>query len=128
MDVQRQRLKRRKIPWGRWLIVLVVLLLVIGASALWILVNQGPWISILPVLILTVMGLIITLFQWLFPVSSEPPANPQQVSPVQIPPTVTPQITGPLPSKTTYRSLVALPPPTDARTIQQRETSVQQVY
>ena len=151
MNVQRQkrrRQKRRRIPWGRWLIALVVFVLIICGSILWIEENQGPWINILPVVIFTVLGVVIGLFQWLFPVSSEAPdfqAVPAHTTPMHLDTTsnsssLPPQIIVHVPSvpppaeqslpvgKTTYRSIVGVPPPTDPRTIQQREKAVKEIY
>jgi tetratricopeptide (TPR) repeat protein len=149
MDVQQQ--KRKRIPWGRWLIVFIVLVLVIAGSILWINENQGPWITILPIIIFTVLGVFIALFQWLFPVSSDladhPPA-PTQLPPLQpvlvtAAPLAAPSSTNipshvlpvaplseksPPAGKSAYRSIIGIPPPTDPRTIQQREQAVSEIY
>jgi hypothetical protein len=60
----------------RWLIVLVVLALIIVGAILWVEDSQGPWINVLPVVIITVLGVVIALFQWLFPVSSDAQNHP----------------------------------------------------
>src|SRR5579859_2926361 len=79
MQTQKQpdKLQRRgKIPWGRWLVVLAVVVVIIAGSILWIIQNQGPWISILPIVIFTSLGVIIALLQWLFPISRETSSSP----------------------------------------------------
>src|SRR5579859_867550 len=148
MAVQQQT--RGKIPWGRWLIVLAVVAVIIAGSILWIIENNGPWISILPIIIFTALGVIIALLQWLFPVSSDtssPPLSLAHVSsPLQTPhhhvspSMVTPPTNATNPivpppaeqsppvGKTAYRSIVGVPPPTDSRTIQQREKAVKEIY
>src|SRR5262249_26024829 len=82
------------------------------------------------------LGLIVGLLQWLFPISSgasEPSKAtsstilPSQII-VQVPPTQTPVSPSPTIRETTYRGIVGLPPPTDPRTIQQREKVVRDVY
>lgn len=133
--------------WIRWLIVLIALLLIIVGTILWIVENQGPWVTILPVVLFTVLSVLIALFQWLFPVSNEErspvlhshanggstgvlvnPSQPPQIV-VQMPPAISqPLEVLPPVNKTVYRSIIAVPPPTDPRTIQQREKAVKEVY
>lgn len=143
MNAQQQ--KRRKISWGRWIIVVIALLVILASTILWIAENQGPWINILPLVIFTVLGVIIALFQWLFPISSDLPekalvsqqsalkqdmfihAPPRNIYlPTFDAPSLTEYV---LPfNKTAYRSILGVPPPTDPRTIQQRESAVKAVY
>ncbi|MBE3561333.1 MAG: tetratricopeptide repeat protein [Ktedonobacteraceae bacterium] len=124
MDVQKPR-TRRKVLWGRVLIVLLVLLAIIVSAALWLIWNPAQWNSILPVLILTVLSIIIALFQWLFPIT-EKPLPPLPLAP-------DPAITGSLLApgsgqRIAYRSLLAVPPSTDEYTVQQREKAVGEIY
>ena len=56
--------------WMRWLIAVVILLLIAVGTIIWILIDQSSWTTILPVVIFTVLGVVIALFQWLFPVST----------------------------------------------------------
>jgi tetratricopeptide (TPR) repeat protein len=145
MHIHPQRPKRSL--WIRWLIVFIALLLIGIGTILWIVENQGPWITILPIVLFTVLSVLIALFQWLFPVSNEnppplvhshaaggaagvmiSPPQPQQIV-VQMPPTISqPLEVLPPVNKTVYRSIIAVPPPTDPRTIQQREKAVKEVY
>jgi tetratricopeptide (TPR) repeat protein len=97
-----------------------------------------------------VLGVIIALFQWLFPVSSNasdhlsttihsslipqlstatPSLSTMPQIIVDVPPaahTHSPQ-SGPL-DKRAYRGIMGVPPPTDPRTIQQRETVVKDIF
>src|SRR5579883_1051462 len=129
MNIQPYR--RRAVPWGRVVIV---------GSILWLLESQGPWITLLPVVLFTVLGVIIALFQWLFPVSSD--SSPAPVSPFPQPQSQPdrPRIIGQMPHQITepvalidkatssYYSIEGVPPPTDPRTIQQREMAVKEIY
>jgi tetratricopeptide (TPR) repeat protein len=142
----------KAVPWMRWLIAAVILLLIAVGIIIWILIDQSSWTTILPVVIFTVLGVVIALFQWLFPVSTgththEHTANsfPASLMPqlsaaspavstmpqiiVHVPPAdhmSLPQ-SGPL-DKAPYRGIMGVPPPTDPRTIQQREKAVRDVY
>jgi hypothetical protein len=111
-------------------------------------IDQSSWTTILPVVIFTVLGVVIALFQWLFPVStgththehttnSFPASLMPQLSTaspavstlpqiiVHVPPAdhLSPPQSGPL-DKAPYRGIMGVPPPTDPRTIQQREKAV----
>ena len=67
----------------RFIIAIVAILFLIGGATLWILnsqgIIQGSWSGIL-LIIFTVLGIVIGLFQWLFPVtapsSQQPIASP----------------------------------------------------
>src|SRR5579883_3551737 len=138
MNIQPYR--RRAVPWGRVLIVVVVVVVVIVGSILWLLESQGPWITLLPVVLFTVLGVIIALFQWLFPVSSD--SSPAPVSPfpqpqsqpdlpriiVQMPHQITEPVALIDKATSSYYSIEGVPPPTDPRTIQQREMAVKEIY
>ncbi len=143
----RQRTQLHKI---RWIIVIIVLILVAAGTVLWLLTLQGTWISIIPLVIFTVLGVIIALFQWLFPVSS----STSDHSSNSIQPSLVPQLSSAIPSLSTmpeihvhgptaahthppqsgplekrpYRGIMGIPPPTDARTIQQREILVKDIF
>src|SRR5436305_1014775 len=54
----------------RWLIAAAALLLIAGGTIFWLVHPQGQLSTILPVVIFTVLGVVIGLFQWLFPVGS----------------------------------------------------------
>ncbi len=147
---QGQRNGHKHRPWLRWVIVIITFILIAVGAIIWVANSNGPWISILPIIIFTALGVVISLFQWLFPVSSSAGSSehhllsyhtPQvstagtSLSPQAIPPIIVPfPTTQPLPSispaqeKAAYRGIVGFPPPTDSRTIQQREKVVKEVY
>lgn len=126
----------KRYHWTRWLIASVILLIMIVGIIIWILTSRNTITAILPLVIFTVLGVLIALFQWLFPVSSSVSEHLSahqhalQVPPiiVHVPTTQPLHEPTPLPDKTSYRGIVGLPPPTDPRTIQQREHVVKEVY
>ncbi len=151
-NVQDHTHAHKAVPWMRWLIAVVILLLIVVGIIIWILIDQSSWTTILPVVIFTVLGVVIALFQWLFPVStgahthehtanSFPASLMPQLSTVSPAVATMPQIivhvppadhmslpqSGPL-DKAPYRGIMGVPPPTDPRTIQQREKAVRDVY
>lgn len=128
----------KSIAWTRLLIASVILLFVAIGIIIWMLTSGSAFTAILPIVIFTVLGILIALFQWLFPISSstsEQPSAHQHTSVVhQGQPIIVPVHTmQPLPlsspptEKASYRGIVGLPPPTDPRTIQQREQVVREV-
>ncbi len=145
--------KRRRHPsWARWIIASIALLLIATGATLWILkilgIIHGPFDAILYTGFVA-LGVVFALFQWLFPVTSDNSEHSNAHSPsheyrdinkngpssfpqifLQIPtPTTQTLIEQPTPIvKTTYRSIVGVLPPTDHRTIQQREKVVHEVY
>ncbi len=148
MEAQQQQ-QRRKFPRNRWLILIVCIILITAGVVLSIKDNQGPWINLLPVLIFTVLGVVIGLFQWLFPVSNT--ADQVQTGPlptvpgsqaatgisgplppiiVQLPPASTQPLVEPvtMTGKAAYLSIEGVPPPTDPRTIQPRAMTVKDIY
>ncbi len=147
---QGQRNGHKHRPWLRWVIVIITFILIAVGAIIWVANSNGPWISILPIIIFTALGVVISLFQWLFPVSSSAGSSEHHLlsyhtsqvstagtslSPQAIPPIIVPfPTTQPLPSispaqeKAAYRGIVGFPPPTDSRTIQQREKVVKEVY
>lgn len=147
---------QKQVNRTRFLIAVIALMLIIGGAIFWLVDTPGSLYAVLPIIIFTVLGAMIALFQWLFPISNNSPgaapslmhqgdsssAAPslmQQGAAVLIPVSASqfvmpappieqrlPQ-TGPL-DKATYRGIRGVPPLTDARTIQQREAAVQEVY
>ena len=67
---QRHEQRRGRLLGKRWLIAGIILLLVAAGTIIWIVTDQGSLTTILPIVIFTVLGVVIGLFQWLFPVSS----------------------------------------------------------
>jgi len=150
-DNARQHEQRRKRPpWTRWVIASIILLLVALGAIIWIVTSQGSLTTILPIIIFTVLGVVIGLFQWLFPVSSNAPDHSRpifrssllpEVSPATPAGSAMPQVlglispvdrphpvqSGPL-DKAAYRGIMGVPPLTDPRTIQQREKTVKDIY
>ena len=149
-DSQQQDHKRKQSARIRWLIASIVLVLIVAGTVIWVVTDQASLIGILPIVIFTVLGVVIGLFQWLFPVSSSTtehhhilyhPSLTPQVSIATPPPTTTPENivhvsptdhthptrSGPL-DKPIYRGIMSVPPPTDPRTIQQREKVVKDIF
>lgn len=142
---------RKQLSERRVLIICVAVLFLGAAVVLWI-VNAGSWSNILSI-IFTFTGVLVGLFQWLFPVSTSSEGRPQNVpaqhalvlqptggagsSPALPPIVLHLPLTTPTPvdssatdavEKVVYRGILGLPPPTDPRTIQQRETAVHDIY
>ncbi len=145
-DSQGQGKRPRHRPWVRWVVLIAVLLLIAFGAIAWVESSQGSWFSILPVLIFTVLGVVFGLLQWLFPISAGLQEHytvsslMPHASPTPAPVPAMPQIivhvptTQPLPpalmapDKAAFRGILGFPPPTDSRTIQQRERVVKEVY
>ena len=145
-DAQGQDKRRKRRPWVRWVVLIAVLLLIAFGAIAWVESSQGPWFSILPILLFTVLGVVFSLLQWLFPVSTG--SHEQHtvsslmpyVSPTPAPVPTLPQIIVHVPTtqplspaliasaKAAFRGILGFPPPTDSRTIQQREKVVKEVY
>src|SRR5215469_9009974 len=115
----------------RRLIIAVVIVALI-VSTVWILsslaIIQGIWATIVSTLV-TVFGVVFTFLPLITSADkSEPPPTPQINVQVQLPP-LAPQLPMPTsPTASSYRGIIGLPPPTDPRTIQQREKVVKEVY
>lgn len=146
-----QHEQRRKQPqWIRWLIAGIIILFIVVGIIIWVVTSQNSLSTILPIVIFTVLGVIIALFQWLFPVSSTASDHPSTTIHSSLIPqlsTATPSLStmpqivvdvppaahthsaqsGPL-DKRAYRGIMGVPPPTDPRTIQQRETVVKDIF
>ncbi len=99
-DSQQQDHKRKQSARIRWLIASIVLVLIVAGTVIWVVTDQASLIGILPIVIFTVLGVVIGLFQWLFPVSSSTtehhhilyhPSLTPQVSIATPPPTTTPE-------------------------------------
>ena len=122
--VQSQQ-RKSQLARTRWLIAITALLVIAGGTIFWLVDRQSSLYAILPIVIFTVLSVIIGLFQWLFPVSSNVPDQPTFV----IHPSILSQPTPPAPiEKAAHRGIAGLPLLTDARTIQQREHVVREVY
>lgn len=131
-------------PWLRWVILIIALTMIGVAAIIWVENSKTPWLTILPIIIFTALGVVIALFQWLFPISSSSaPAHhtlqynePQlatvgpPVQPIFVHVPTTQQLPPIIPSqeKAAYRGIVGFPPLTDSRTIQQREKLVKEIY
>lgn len=117
--------RERQFGRTRWLIAIIAMIVIAGGTIFWLVDTQTSLFAILPVIIFTVLSVVIGLFQWLFPVSSNGPDQPTLV----IHPSMLSQPTPPaLIEKTAPRGIVGLPLLTDARTIQQREHVVRAIY
>jgi tetratricopeptide (TPR) repeat protein len=145
-DSQGQGKRPRRRPWVRWVVLITTLLLIAFGAIAWVESSQGSWFSILPILLFTVLGVVFSLLQWLFPISAGLQEHHTgsslmpHASPTPAPVPAMPQIivhvptTQPLPpalmvpDKAAFRGILGFPPPTDSRTIQQREQVVKEVY
>lgn len=129
-----QKLKR--LPLTHWIIFIVILLLIAISTLILIIYNHNTWSSVLPFAIFAELSVVVALLQWLFPISShtaeQTTATLSELPTSQIatyfPSTVLQPQQSLLEKKPTFRKIVGLPPPTDPRAIQQRETIVKRVY
>jgi tetratricopeptide (TPR) repeat protein len=143
---QRKSQARKQLIEQRAIIATIAILFLGVAVVLWILngqgLIQGSWSNIFSI-IFVFASVLIGLFQWLFPITNNTPAEPSrpnaspiaetssppqivvQVRPADLLPTPTP---APKEEKTVYRGIMGLPPPTDPRTIQQRQQAVGEIY
>jgi tetratricopeptide (TPR) repeat protein len=142
--------KRRSLPRGRLLTLIVFCVLVVGTSIIALIVNPTAWSTIVTTLV-AVVGIVVAFIQWLFPLSSHQSrdetvshgqslsntvsgADPLSVTAIQSPSTVSPVLVQthlpqtPIMSKPPSLSIEGVPPPTDPRTIQQRDDAVKAVY
>src|SRR5579883_2882415 len=144
MATPQQKRARKQLIERRVLIVTVAVLFLGAAAVLWIF-NAGSWSNDLSI-IFVFTGVLIGLFQWLFPVTGS--ASGQSAVPTEVPsvdaarttmplppiivqmhpPDVPPTVVGPQEEKATYRGIMGVPPPTDPRTIQQRAGAVRDIY
>jgi tetratricopeptide (TPR) repeat protein len=148
---QKQTRARKSLIERRVLIATVAVLFLGAAVVFWIL--DAQWSNVLSIVFIF-MSVLIGLLQWLFPVNSSssteaPPTRPAassapstlsgqpshvilQVSPSAVTSLLTPTVTSVLPplkdEKAAYRGIMGMPPPTDPRTIQQREVAVRDIY
>ena len=137
----------------RTLVIITVILIAIAVAIIWILsslsVIPASWAAVSSVIV-AVFGAVFTFLQSLHvfftPATHESPVVPEHAHlPSYIPATSPPSLqmlpiivqlptTQPLPpqsppqEKASHRGIVGLPPPTDPRTIQQREHVVKDVY
>ena len=131
---------RKRRPWILWMVISLFVSTVVTLTAVFIVKIQGPnvlsVVSIIVGMVTGLLSLMIPFFQSHHSnpthtpesAAAAPPTSPTPQIVVQVPlaPSTPPQ--SPLPDKSTYRGIVGLPPPTDARTSQQRETAVKEVY
>ena len=139
-DTPQQRKQRIKhIPWIRLGVAFVAFVVVFVVGYLFVI----GLLNIQASIILAFISIIIGLFQWLFPISTSkheqsvththasptPPVLPTaQPIIVQVPATQSLVVQSPPSDKPSHRGIVGLLPPTDSRTIQQRENVVKEVY
>ena len=118
--------KRRGLPSGLKVTIAIFSIIIIALFiAIFVIlytqgINQGSitltTIAGVAAVVISLIGLMIAFFQWRYPVSPDPP--PDDFSDFESPPA----------NKTAYRSILASPPLTDPRTIEQREETVKEVY
>jgi len=144
----RSKQGRSSLSLGQWIIIIIFndVIIAFGIATYVILTNQGITqgspaliiISIIFSVVVSLLTLMFTIFQWRFPVTRNIPeqsipssflspiqqsnAHNPTVLPMLVPPQSPPYI------KTSYRGILGLPPPTDPKTIQQREKAVKEIY
>jgi tetratricopeptide (TPR) repeat protein len=140
--------KQRSLPRGRLLTLVAFCVLVVGSSIIALIANPAAWSTIATTLVAAI-GILVALVQWLFPLPSHLShdetvshgnssvhtinvAHPLPVDAVQSSTGVSPVQTHLLQSSTINKppslSIEGVPPPTDPRTVQQRERAVEAVY
>ncbi len=154
MAQQVQGKKRKPLPLGFWIAITIVIILIIvlAITSAWILTHQGitqgtatlTIVSIIGGLILALIAALFTYLQWRYPIPTDtaesvsPSPAPQVSSPTPIiiqlqqptppqppsPPIPQPPIT----DKPISGNITGSFPPTDPKTIQQRQKLVEQVY
>ena len=148
---QVQAKKRKSLPAGFWIAIsiVIILIVVLAVASVWILTHQGitqgtatlTIISIVGGLVVALFAALFTYLQWRYPVSpataepvSTPPTsqNPSPSTPIiiQLQQQALPTIPQPtlIPDKPVSASIIGTFPPTDPKTIQQRQKVVEQVY
>jgi tetratricopeptide (TPR) repeat protein len=151
---QVQGKKRKSLPPGFWIAIAIALVLVVALAitSAWILTHQGitqgtatlTIVSIIGGLILALIAALFTYLQWRYPIPTDtaasvspsptlqaPSPTPiiiqlQQPTPPQTPQPSTPP--SPAPNKPISGNITGSFPPTDPKTIQQRQKLVEQVY
>src|SRR6266702_3689129 len=131
-DQLNTRSKHDKRLSRRSLVIITVLLLAVVIITIWILsyfnVIQSFWVAIFTIII-TVLGAVFAFFQSMhlfFPAEKHESAETPPYAKMYMP-TAAPNVV-PSSGKPAHRGIVGLPPPTDPRTIQQREQVVKEVY
>lgn len=136
--------KQRSLPRGRLLTLVAFCVLVAGSAIVALIVNPAAWSTIITTLI-AVIGIVVALAQWLFPLPSHlsrdeaashgnpsmhsvPIAVVQSSTGVEAVPVQTHLLQSSTTNKPASLSIEGVPPPTDPRTIQQRESVVKAVY
>ncbi len=122
-EKQQQSSQGHPYHW-RWLIVFGIFLALAVASIIWILNDKESFYTILATIIFSMIGIIIGLFQWLFPLPSND--SDPQVSSIQIGSPPETSRTSSLYSG--QRIIIGIIPPTNPISIQQREQTVKNVY
>src|SRR5579872_6329886 len=69
-DPLKAKQQKKRASDKRWLIAIISLVLIAGGAIFWLRDTQGSVYAILPIVIFTVLGVLVSLFQWLFPMSS----------------------------------------------------------
>jgi len=147
---QQKKVQARKQLIERRMLIATVAVLFLGTAVVfWILnaqsIIKGSWSSVLSIIFIF-MSVLIGLFQWLFPVSNSSPTNsaspahsalpgapdvlaqPPHIIVQMHPADITSALAPAKVEKAPYRGIMGMPPPTDPRTIQQREVAVKDIY
>ncbi len=134
-DVQRPRKPQQRKGFSRkqWLILIIVIV-ALAVIVCWILSSvgliPGVWATTLSIIVAVsaVVAAILPLIP--SPEKPEPSVSNSLISTTPQKDASVPsvQASSPSISKTAYRGIIGLPPPTDPRIIQQREKAVKEVY
>lgn len=131
MQVQQPRKQRQRRRWSRGqLLTMVVVIVALAVSVVWILSSVGvissAWATVLSIIV-TVSGVVATTWPLISSTSkpTDPPISTRSHDDASGSSAKEPS---PSNSKTAYRGIVDRPPPTDPRTIQQREKAVKDIY
>src|SRR5260370_7272639 len=75
-DPLKSQKRKKQTNSTRWLIAIIALVLIAGGAIFWLRDSQGSVYAILPIVIFTVLGVLVSLFQCLFPLSSHTSNQP----------------------------------------------------
>ena len=129
--------RSQKISPTRIIIIIITVILLLTATTIWILsaltIVAPVWATIISS-ILTALGVIFAFGQWFIPVPSSNEAESTladsslpselQTALISLSSSISEQVPG---NKLAYRRILSVPPPTDPKAVQQRESLVKEV-
>ncbi len=130
-QVQHPRKRRRQRRWSRGqFLTVVVVIVALAVSVVWIVssvgIISGAWATALSI-IATVSGVVAAVLPLISAANkpADPPISTVPHNDASVSSAEKPSLSA---SKTAYRGIVDRPPPTDPRTIHQREKAVTDIY